>query len=314
MTRTTHAIVRALLSVMALAVAAVVLYAYHLSDPRIVLPSAARERFANVVVLLDGTRSMSDINFNAAKHLVAETVIRSHGIGDRLVVYGLGPDFSLHNVISGGTYAEQPPQLDAAARTGALVVVRQARSGHVPGRVRAKLRGLIQQVQEKSPDVEHVRATWTSQVQAMKRPVGTGSNLTCAVESIGRYFQASHQADEERWLFIVSDLIQDARSSRTCRLPDDSDLFAGVRIVLVYPHDSAHNWEQILHSWRQHFGDRVTDVRPFSAALNQEYLLPPNPLAGLERIVVRGFWTNLVAIVTGRWLKPSLPQDANRVQ
>lgn len=298
MSNLTRTLVRLLLWAIVAALSGSLLYAYHLSNPRIGIPSVNRERFANVAVLLDGTASMSDVNLAFGKRLVTESIIPNEGIGDRLATYSIGPEFSLHNLIAGATYREQPPQLTGDRRADVLEILRQARSTSTPGRVRSRLYRLIDELRPLQAELESTRAAWIAQIEAMKRPTAQGSNLACALDALDSYLQASSDPSEERWLFIVSDLIQDTALRGRCEAARTRPLFAGVRVVLIYPHDSRHDWPAIIDSWRTFLGDRELDVYPFSAALNRPHLLPPNPLAGLHKHVVKGFWRNLLDIGT----------------
>lgn len=288
-------LVKAAATVLALLSLLSVLYAYHLANPRIQIPKDNRDKFANVAVLLDGTPSINDVHWSYGKQLVVQAIVPNQGIGDRLVVYSIGPEFSLHNIVSGATFGEQPPQFDAPYRADVLDVLRAARSTNAPGRVRAKLYDMIRELEPLSDRMDSVRARWSSQISAVRRPMGRGTNLTCALEALDRYFKASVDPTEERRLYVVSDLIHDVRQTR-CSVTTGDELLSGVRVVLVYPHDSAHDWTAITDSWRRFFGNRDIEVVPLSAALNRSFLLPPNPLAGLERRKVLTFWQNLKTV------------------
>lgn len=276
---------------------AAVLYAYHLSNPRIDIPTINRERFADVVVLLDGTGSVTDQSFASGKEVVVKGIIPSFGIGDRLATYSIGPEFGLENVISGGTFHEQPPQLNPQRRAEALDILRQSRSGNSPGRVRTKLYELADQAKQSEASLDKVRSHWAAQITAMRRPTKPGTNISCALDAIDAYFQSNSSPDEERWLFVVSDLIEEHVSTALCSSNQES-LFPKTRIVFLYPHDSRHDWRKIIESWRHVLGDRQIDVYPLSAALNKPFVLPPNPLSGLQDHTVRGFWDNLRSLVS----------------
>src|SRR5262249_605356 len=92
---------------------------------------------------------------------------------------------------------------------------------------------------------------------------------------------------------------------RSCASPESS--LTAVHIVLLYPHDSTHDWESIIDSWHSFFGDRGIDVYPFSVALNHDRLLPPNPLSGLTQYEVRGFWQNFLAVAQLRAMNAGPP-------
>jgi hypothetical protein len=251
------------------------------------------------VVLLDGTGSVSDQSLASAKQVVLREIIPSSGIGDRLATYSIGPEFGLENVISGGTVEEQPPQFDPQYRTEVLDILRQSRSSNAPGRVRTKLYDLISQTKQSKDSLDQVRLRWISQIAAMKRPTKPGTNISCAFDAINAYFQSNSSPDEERWLFVVSDLIQEQASTELCSSSSPASLFPNTRIVFLYPHDSRHDWCKIIESWRHFLGDRQIDVYPLSAALNRPFVLPPNPLNGLDNYNVRGFWANLRSLVSG---------------
>ena len=132
----------------------------------------------------------------------------------------------------------------------------------------------------------------------MKRPNSPGTNISCAFDAIDAYFQSSSSPDEERWLFVVSDLIQERAFTASCTSSSSETLLSNTRVVLLYPHDSQHEWRKIIDSWRHFLGDRQLDVYPISAALNRPFVLPPNPVAGLEGYGVKGFWENVRSLVS----------------
>jgi hypothetical protein len=286
--------------------AVAILYAYHLSNPRIEIPHANRKRFANVAVVLDETNSMSAENVRSAKWLVTHSIIPNVGLSDRLLVLEVSREVSLRNIILGSTLQEQQFQFDGDRRGEILKTLDQARSPSSPGRVREQMYRLIQELRPLRSGVQQVHDQWTRKIETVGRPTDPGSNIRCALEALGVYLGVGQTADEERWLFVISDMRHEGNLRRSCASPEAS--LWGVHIVVLYPHDSTHDWESIINSWRSFFGDRQIDVYPFSVALNHDRLLPPNPLSGLTRYEVRGFWQNFLAVTQLRAMSAATPE------
>lgn len=281
-----------------LVIASGVLIAYGRSNPHIRVPAGNRERFVHVVALVDGTRSMSHLHFDLAKKIVVTRLVPVVGPGDKLACYEIGPEFGLANGISGMKLEEQPPQFSKERRTEVMALLREARSTAAPGKVRGPLYALAGELASMEPRLREVRDLWSQQIERTGRPTSNGTSLRCAIEAIDEYFQASRDPYIERVLVILSDLREDPRSGAACSGATKDGRLAGVRIVLLHPHDSSPEWnETILARWRTYFGDRRIDVAPFSAVLNQESLLRRNPLSGLETQATRSFVEHFTSLV-----------------
>ena len=70
--------------------------------------------------------------------------------------------------------------------------------------------------------------------------------------------------------------------------------------VLIYPSDSeqVQGWDRIEEHWRSFFGDIDRQTYNLPAALTAEYLLPPNPLAGLETYRLPTFGETFLELVS----------------
>lgn len=278
--------------------------AYARANPRIRIPDANRARFVNVAVLLDSTGSMSDLHLRLAKQITISRVVPAIGIGDKLSCYAVGPDFGISNLICGGTFEGQPPQYRPERRAEVLRIVASARGSVMPGRVRSPLYALVNELDGQADQLTETRQRWARQIEAAGRPKRRGTNLCDAIDALEAYFAASSDPYEDKILVIISDMVQDSAAcrTRTASRSGDAGVLSGVKIVLVYPHDSAHDWTAILSAWKRYFGDRPIDVVPFSVALNEEMLLAPGPLMGLEAYRVDSFRTHLRSHAgLGRW-------------
>jgi hypothetical protein len=275
-----------------------ILYAYAQSNPRIQVPAANRQRFVQMVVLLDGTHSMSDLHFRLAKQIVVTRLVPHVGIGDKFMCYAVGSSFGLENTIAGGSMEEQPPQYEPGRRKEVLGFLREARGTVAPGRVRSQLYNLAGELAAQEPRLQKVRDLWSRQIETTGRPARRGTNLRCAIDAADAYFRASPDQHVEKVLVVVSDLLDDPRLGRNCagEAPDPRWL-KGVRIVLLHPRDSSRNWDDVVDRWRVSFEGRPIEVAPFSAVLNRNDLLRPNPVAGLEKQSVRSLMVNLELLV-----------------
>lgn len=281
-----------------LVIASGVLIAYARSNPQIRIPAGNRERFVHVVALVDGTRSMNDLDFDVAKKIVVTRLVPVVGPGDKLACYGIGPVFGLANAISGMKLEEQPPQFSKERRAEVMTLLHDARGTATPGRMRGPLYALAGELASMEPRLREIRDLWSRQIASAGRPRSSGTNLRCAIGAIDEYFRSSPDSYTERILVILSDLREDPRSGPACSGAPKDGRLAGVRIVLLHPHDSSPEWDEtVLGPWRSYFGDRRIDVAPFSAVLNQASLLRPNPLSGLETQATRPFVEHLAALL-----------------
>ena len=274
-----------------------VVYAYWLSHPEVRIAKENRQKFAHVVVLIDGTRSVSDVNFGAAKQIVSRGIISSCGIEDIAVGYDIRPTFTLANTIFGGTFAEQPPQTSAQRRSEILDILNRNRESSQKGIVDEDVYSLIRELNPYRQNVEKVRSDWSSRVDNLKRPEQLGSDICGALRAVQEEFRSRLDRQAEKWLFVLSDFTQDSRRAPRC-LPISSDAFSDVNIALIYPYDSnSPDWEKIEAYWKGYFRDKKMERLPFSDAQRRRFVLMPNPTAGLEHHQIKTFWEYLWPLV-----------------
>lgn len=285
--------------------------AYSEAHQRVKVSVQNRDKFANVAVLLDDTRSMGLDNATYGRQIVRNGILPACGLGDKLSVYQLSPDAGLLNLVSGGTIDEQPPQFSDPERTEILQVLREARADAAPGRVNEKMYSLADQLKPQWRPLDAIHERWARAIATKAPPKDLGTNISSALEAIDAYFKGASDPNEEKYLFLISDLIEEAaRRANGPPLKTAVEL-RGVRVTLIYPHDSKHDWNQVIGSWRKYFGERRVEIYPFSSALNRATLLRPNPTTGLEHCTRKDVWSSLSPLLSLErlamlWISPVL--------
>lgn len=272
----------------------VVLRAYAASTPDVRLPPENRSKFAEVFVCLDGTPSIREENFEAAKRVVAEQIVPALGIGDVFVAYSIRSDVGLPSIISGSTHEEQFPQPPPAERARMLDVLARNGAGSQGGPVDDETYELLRELRPALHKAQSVRDGHTARVLEMPRPPkgSNDTNITCLLNEIGGRLRARSDSRSDKFLFILSDLREDPGGLRSCSLDKNSmDAFNDVHIVLIYPYNSNQaQWDKVRAYWKKFFGNREAEQEwPLSEARVQSRLLPPNPTAGLEKYQFEGF-------------------------
>ena len=265
------------------------LRAYGASHPDVVIPNENRQRFVHACVLIDPSGSVKAENLEAAKQIVANGIIPACGLEDTLVVYTVGPGFTIANTIFGRTQDEQPFLPSAGDREHVFSVVNRNRESSQHGVVDEDMYDLLRYLEPHWQRLETVRAQWRERLAQVQRPRVDGSEICAALKSIEQDFRSQQDRDADKVLFVFSDFLQDARNVQSCE-PVAGDGFDDVRVVLVYPYDSDQNWQKVQSDWSTFFGDQEPEMLPLSDAQRRRLLLKPNPLSGLERIQPESFW------------------------
>jgi hypothetical protein len=266
-------------------------YGYYRANAGLDIPPENRTRFVEVLVAVDGTRSMSDANFAAAKEIVARRLVPFIGIGDRLTCFSIGPRYGISNVVFGATFEEQPPQLPEVVSRRVVNSLSHLRSN--PNNVTSAqgFRQALPLIQPLFKDVPTIHAFWNDKLAKMSRPRYDGTAIRALLEGIEAEFETGSKDQTDRWIVIVGDLVEEPpRGSRLAESAANADALQGVNVVLIYPHESERDYERIKASWKTYFGDIDVKVYPFSKIRTQQFILPPNPFFGLETYRVKTAW------------------------
>ena len=280
------------------------------------IPSENRKTFVHAIVASDSTRSMRNESVTAGKEIIETRVIPSIGPSDRLICLAIGPRYGLSNTVFGGAFEDQPPQLPEGRRAQSLGVLARARERQDDTMAADELHDLARDLRPLWPTVDKVRQSWSKRLSSLQRPKADGTAIRALLEGVQAEFETPARPKEERWLIIVSDLIEEPPASAAHRRiqPVDHGVFGQMHVVLVYPHDSERDWSSVKSYWRdQYFEDADVTVMPFSAALDNPYLIPPNPFSGLQSVDLRSTWdfirplvlpelTLLLGLATAGWL------------
>jgi hypothetical protein len=143
------------------------------------------------------------------------------------------------------------------------------------------------------PSVERVHLSWSERLQSLQRPKRDGTWIVALLQGVQAEFSTPPRPHEERWVFIVSDLLEEPPAGvRGASTGGYTGALNETHVVLVYPHDSDRDWERIIQYWKSspYFQGSDITVLPFSEALDDPFLLAPNPVAGLQRVEVRSAW------------------------
>lgn len=295
------------------------LFGYQKADeqtrPRLTIHNDVRDKFAHVIVCLDPTRSISDAKFRDAKEIVKRRIIDMAGIGDRVVCYRIGPRFGTESYVFGKLFEDQPSQLLQEQAQTLLDIIRKSRAGNLKPDDTGAIRSSLDLIAKFQPGVEGIHKVWKEQVDELQRPTALGSDYLGALAGIkAEYEDNPTNRTEEKWLFIVGDLINDtSRVANVQRLVDpraenrqqrrnntgrvatvqpvvaDKQAFADVHIVLIYPFDSAVDETKIKTFWKNYFGENTFKFFSFAAVLREEFVLKPNPTTGLVNAQVGTF-------------------------
>jgi hypothetical protein len=265
--------------VLFIATVAVMIYSYRVSHPKVEIPAENRRDFARVAILLDGTRSVRPENFPLMKRIVQEKILPSLGVDDVAVAYDVDgePDGEIDHEQNAvfGIFGDQMPGHQEDRRLEILDVLERNRERPT---AEAALYDLVGELAGYHGRVESIRSAWAERVEAREEPAPKGSDICTPLGELGRFLQQGDPG-AERWLFILSDL-QDTNPPHGCRF---DDTFPNATIVLIYPFGPSHpSWKRIESFWREFFSNQDLERVPFSAALADGTLLPPNPLAGLD--------------------------------
>jgi len=268
-------------------------YGLYRAHQPLAIPSENRKTFVHAIVASDSTRSMKNESVAAGKEIIEKRVIPSIGTGDRLVCLAIGPRYGLLNTAFGGAFEDQPPQLSEGRRSQSLEILARARERQDDTMANDELHDLARELMPLWPAVDKVRRSWSERLSHLQRPKADGTAIRALLEGVQAEFETPARAKEERWLIIVSDLVEEPPGSAAHLhlQPVNRAVFGQMRVVLVYPHDSERDWDAIKKYWReQYFENADVTITPFSTALADPYLIPPNPFSGLQSVDLRTTW------------------------
>jgi hypothetical protein len=229
----------------------------------------------------------------AGKEIIDKRIIPSIGPGDRLICLNLGPRYGLSSTVFGGTFEDQPPRIPESRRAQVLETLARARDRQNDTTATDELRGLAEELMPLWPAVDKVRKSWSERLTHLQRPKADGTAIRALIDGVQAEFETAAGPGEERWLIIVSDLIDEepATAAHSPVRPINRSVLGEMHVVLVYPHDSERDWNRIKSYWRdQYFQGGDVSVVPFSRALDDPYLIPPNPFSGLQTADLRSAW------------------------
>lgn len=272
---------------------ALTLYAFYRSHPPVAISKENRGRFARVAILMDGTRSVDADgtgNFVLIKQIVEKKILPSLGVHDVVVGYDVHPDFSNPQNAVIGLWEDQPPQDSEIPRREILDILHRNRKSKVHDE---DLYDLIRALAPHWQSVEKVRSTWAQRVQAREQPKEKenrrGSDLCSPLREIATFLRRGDPA-AERWLFVMSDFRNEVLTENQRLTCHAKEPFPEANILLIYPLDSDHpGWQALEGFWQSFFGDQELGMASLSA-LADGVLLPPNPVAGLERYEIKTAW------------------------
>jgi hypothetical protein len=264
---------------------AVFVYAGECAQTQVTVPAENRRSFARVAVLIDGTNSVGTANFALIKRIVREKILPGLGPNDAALGYDVRPGYSTTaNSVFGLEKGDQMPQ-DPPAQRRAILGTLNATPGTTA--VTDGLRALIGGLRRGRDGVEGVRRSLDQAVQKRTAPTLPGSDICHPVQDLVAFLRQGDAADE-RWLFLLSDL-HDTSNQPACHLgtpPPDKRW----HVVWIFTFDAGQkSWPRIPGYWNELLVGRNLAPLPFSSALAglAAPLLPSNPTAGLEGVVVK---------------------------
>jgi hypothetical protein len=266
---------------------AVILPAYSRSNPEVVIPPENRHRFARVAILIDGTSSVGDDDFAMSKEVVRRSIVPNLGPNDVALCYDVRPGFTTSdNGVFGLEEGKRMPLDPESQRADLRTTLDRNRERKV---VEDAVYPLIRKLASHRRRVEEVRRDWAERVRSREAPPPGGSDICGPLHDLGGVLADGDPAGE-RWLFLLSDLRDEARGGDRNRICRGQPIPAGTRILLIHPHDPDDpQGTRIERAWRDLFQDRKVQRMTLSSALTNPALLPPNPTAGLEQINVPAF-------------------------
>ena len=267
------------------------MYGYYRAHPTIDVLAENRTHFVNAIAAVDGTRSMSDANFAAAKEIVARRIVPSIGIGDRLTCFSIGPHYGISNMVFGATFEEQPPQLSSQTARRITDALSRVRSNPKDASASQEFREVYPLVQPLFQQVPAAQSNWDDKLANMKRPPKDGTAIRALIQGIQAGFGTDSAGPAERWVFVITDLLeQPPAGAHPAAHSADADALRDVKVVLIYPYESQHDYDRITNAWRAYFGDVDVKIYPFSKVRTQAYVLPPNPLSGFAHYQIHTAW------------------------
>jgi hypothetical protein len=280
-----------------------VTWAWEQSHPTLAIPVENRRLCVNLVLGLDLTHSMGEERAQA-KDIVCESVIPAIGPGDIFTVDAIGPGFSDASNIAGGSYKDQMPEIPEPV-VGTLRGILTHSGELVPGMVSEQIHSVARMAAPLWPTVVKRREIWKQEVMNALPPREPGSSFTKFVEASYAQLDDSGTAVKKNkrhrteYVVVIGDLREEDHHGRpvAIALVPRAQPIADLHVVLVYPRDSKRDWDSICARWREYFKGSEVTILTFANARLAKTLLPPNPLAGLNEIDLRGFWGYISSVL-----------------
>jgi hypothetical protein len=277
-----------------------VIWAWGASHPSLMLPDHTRRFCADIVVGLDLTHSMPQADQEMAKRIVSERLIPAVGPCDLLKVIEIGPAFNDANAIAGGRYEDQMPEIPEPAATKLHQLLRGSTEAP-PGIISEQIRDIARQVQSLWPVVTERRSTWKQQISAARAQTDPGSRFSRFFEGSFAQFGVVDETGARKgyvnYVVVIGDLREEDGRGRPIVPMTPQQVPPNLKVLLVYPHESAHDWNSILNHWRDYLKGTDLTILTFGNADLQKTLLDPNPLAGLQSLDCRGLYDYLKSIL-----------------
>ncbi len=260
-------------------------------DSSFFISGERRDQFSYIAVAIDGTGSMVRGNaFNKAKEIVRNQIIPQSGIGDRVVCYSIDPKFDIDNFLFGDTDGDQLPQLDKEEAQMALTVLQQIRTPPPRGIAPKAFCHLHDLLRLRWERVKKVQDQWGVKIDELQPASPGGSDYGGFLRSMADTFEAM-PPEEDKWLFIVGDLIDQPAYARLASSAGvSSKAFREVNIVNIYPDNASHDYDQIIaRTWGSSPSQARFKSYSFAAVSGQRSVLKANPVSGLAGYQIKNF-------------------------
>jgi hypothetical protein len=284
-----------LLVLLLLVVGMILLFGYsqakNRSQPKFRIATENRTKFSDVFVLIDTTESMNESDVENAKKIVNERILSSLGVNDKASGFMLDGAFQDSKSIVFGVADQQPPKLDGGDPEKILELVKGKGDLREPQICNEDAFNLLQNVKAKQPGANAQQQQWQSKITTLSRPAVEGSNYVKALEGIVKLMDhKKSDPDRDVRLFVVGDLKNQPKPVHL--IPADPAAFNHVNVWLIYPYNSNdQSWPTTEEFWNNYFAQiKHVEKRTFANALNQEFLIKPNPTSGVETIPGEDSW------------------------
>jgi hypothetical protein len=256
------------------------------SDPGVSLQPG--RKFAQVVALVDKTKSMTEDEFKRAKQILKTSVIQNCGPGDELILYTIGPVCER----DGPVISAQLGMPEGLTRDSFEEVL-SSRSGR-------RINELAGKVASHNSSLEEQRAVWSSKVDKIERLTDDGSDYTRQLEQAKSTLAVGNVAQVEKVLIVLGDFTEDLGIYGKCRNapdwlkkptpPTGSQAFREVRLELACTDNRAWVQNKNDEHWRSYFGNNKLTPKMFASVESGASLLSSNPMVELKRADLPSFW------------------------